>query len=382
MFEFITSPRVVFGVGVTEQLPEITRQFGSRVFLVTGANQSRTRPIIQSLEQENCAIARLQIAHEPTVRDVQEGVTAVRAFAADVVVAIGGGSALDAGKAIAAVSTNPGELEHYLEVVGQGKPLEISGLPCIAVPTTSGTGAEVTRNAVIDVPSHSVKVSLRGPTVLPRVAMIDPALTLSVPPEITAATGFDALTQVIEPYVSNRANPMTDALARAGIELAARSLRKAFHTPDDINARTDMALVSLWGGICLTNARLGAVHGLAGPIGGMSHASHGAICAALLGPVMRANLVACQRRGGEATVARFRAIARMLTENASACAEDAIDWIEEIRRELGIRGLGALGIERGQFGAIAERAARASSMQGNPVPLTREEITTVLECSL
>lgn len=380
MFEFLTSQRIVFGSGATDQLPDITTQFGARVMLVIGANQARSAAIVKSLEGAHCQIERLQIVQEPTLQHVQDGVNAVRAFGANVVLAIGGGSALDAGKAIAAVATNPGELQEYLEVVGQGKPLQKPGLPCIAVPTTAGTGAEVTKNAVIDVPSHAVKVSLRGPTVLPRVAVVDPSLTLSVPPEVTAATGFDALTQVIEPYLSNRANPMTDALARAGIELAARSLRDAFHHPADIDARTRMALVSLWGGICLTNARLGAVHGLAGPIGGMTHASHGAICAALLGAVMRVNWAVTQRRGDvDATALRFRTVAGLLTENVSATVEDGLDWIDQLTHELEIRPLRQLGVAPNQFGAIAERAARASSMQGNPVALQVEDITAILE---
>jgi alcohol dehydrogenase class IV len=283
-------------------------------------------------------------------------------------------------KAVAAVATNEGQLTDYLEVIGRGQGLVRVGLPCIAVPTTAGTGAEVTRNAVIDVPSHATKVSLRGEYLLPRVALVDPRLTLSVPKAVTAATGFDALAQVVEPFVSNRANPMTDALARAGIRLAARSLRRAYHQGSDITARSDMALVSLWGGMCLANARLGAVHGLAGPIGGMFHLAHGVLCAALLGPAMRANVAALRRQtDGRETLERYAEIARLVTDNDSASAEDGIAWVEQLASELGVSRLGPLDVLARQRDELVDRALRASSMQGNPVRLTPADILAILE---
>jgi alcohol dehydrogenase class IV len=383
LFEFATTARILFGEGVIEQLPDVVLRFGKRVLVVAGASRARATSAVDGLERHGCDVAWTHVSGEPTVEDIGQGLAAARNHSADVVLAIGGGSVLDTAKAVAAVATNPGNLLDYLEIVGGGKALPRAGLPCIAVPTTAGTGAEVTRNAVIGVPSHATKVSLRGETLLPRVALLDPRLSVSVPASITAASGLDALTQVIEPYVSNRSNPMTDALATAGISLAANALRRAFHDGCDIAARSDMVLVSLWGGMCLANARLGAVHGLAGPIGGMFHAPHGAICAALLGPVMRANVEVCQRKAAEsATLGRYAEIARLVTGNALATIEEGIAWIEQLTRELGIVGLGQLGVTPDKFGEIVERAERASSMQGNPVRLGPVDITAVLEAAL
>ena len=206
----------------------------------------------------------------------------------DTVIGFGGGAALDAAKAIAILMTNPGDVTDYLEIIGRGKTLTEPPVPCIAIPTTAGTGSEVTRNSVIASREERVKVSLRSPLMLPKVVVVDPELTYDLPPAITASTGVDALTQLIEPFVCSRANPLTDGLCQEGIERVARSLRRAFESagrgeaPADAAAREDMAVASLFGGLALANAGLGAVHGLAAPLGGMIGAPHGAVCAALL----------------------------------------------------------------------------------------------------
>lgn len=382
-FEFSTTSRILFGVGACEQLPQIAGQLGSRLLLVTGARSDRFESIVQRLEDNGQRIIRLSIPHEPTLEDIERGLDIAREHLSEVVLALGGGSVLDAGKAIAGTFHCSSPLSEYLEIIGVNKPLERAGLPCIAVPTTFGTGAEVTRNSVIDVPTHEVKVSLRSPYLLPRLAIVDPQLSLSVPRDVTASTGFDAFTQNLEPYVSNRANPMTDALAEASLARVGSSLRRACHDPRDISARTDMALVSLFGGMCLANARLGAVHGLAGPLGGMLHAPHGAICAALLGPVTRANVSELRQRP-ESTGARGRyaMAARMLTGDPAACADDLADWIDQVARELGIRGLAAWGLNSNLFEEAATRAAKASSMQGNPIRLDRSALCRILEQAL
>ena len=213
---------------------------------------------------------------------VRQGVELARREQCDLVIAFGGGSAIDAGKAIAALLANGGELTDYLEVIGKGQPLRHPSVPFIAVPTTAGTGSEVTRNAVLASAEHQVKVSMRSPLMLPRLAVVDPELTLELPPAVTASTGLDALTQLIEPYVSIRANPLTDGFCLEGLRRVSRSLRRAYHAGRDITAREDMSLASLLGGLALANAGLGVVHGFAAPVGGMFHAPHGAICAALL----------------------------------------------------------------------------------------------------
>jgi alcohol dehydrogenase class IV len=298
-------------------------------------------------------------------------------------VAIGGGSVIDTAKAIAGLLTNDGDPLDYLEVVGRGQPLTRAALPWIAVPTTAGTGAEVTRNAVLAVPEKRVKVSLRSALLLPRVALVDPELTHDLPPALTAATGLDALTQLIEPYVSRRANPMTDAVCVDGIRRAARSLRRASENGRDASAREDMALASLYGGIALANAGLGAVHGFAGPIGGMLPAPHGAICAALLPHVVEANLRALRDRAPRSpALARYEEVARLLTGRAQAVADDAAPWLRDLTRALGIAPLRDYGITSTDFAAIAAAAEKASSMKANPLPLTPDELTSILERAL
>jgi len=207
---------------------------------------------------------------EPSLSTIREGVALAKTERCDFVVGFGGGSAIDAGKAIAAMLTNPGDVLDYLEIIGQGKVLKSNSAPFLAIPTTAGTGSEVTRNAVLASPEHRLKVSLRSPYLQPRIALVDPELALELPAALTATTGLDALTQLIEAYVSCRANPMTDALCAEGIRRAARSLRRACDDGHNLAAREDMALASLLSGIALANAGLGAVHGFAGPIAGCS----------------------------------------------------------------------------------------------------------------
>lgn len=380
MFEFSTVGKILFGEGVIRSLPDLMRPLGRRILVVSGSKREWACHVSETIESMEAALSWLSVRREPTADDIELGLQMVREHRADVVLAIGGGSVIDTAKAIAGIASNPGRLLDYLEVVGLGRPLLRPGLPCIAVPTTAGTGAEVTRNAVIEVPERQVKVSLRSDFLLPRLALIDPRLAVSMPPDVTAATGFDALAQVMEPFVSNRSNPMTDALATAGMARAARSLRRAYQDGADLAARGDMALVSLWGGMCLANARLGAVHGLAGPIGGMFHAPHGAICAALLGPVMRANVEAAKRRSGtESTLTRYEQIARLVTQDASSSLFQGIAWLEQLARDLGVRGLSHFGVTPDRFDDIVERAQRASSMQGNPVTLDASEVRSILE---
>jgi alcohol dehydrogenase class IV len=366
-FEFATTGRIVFGAGAFAQLDEIAAGYGKRPFVVTGK-----RPI---------ARAQFSVAGEPTIALIREGVEAFRAAACDLVIAIGGGSAIDAGKAIAAAAANPGDLLDYLEVIGKGRPLESAPYPFIAVPTTAGTGSEVTRNAVLGSPEHGVKVSLRSPLMLPRVAIVDPELARSLPPALTATTGLDALTQLIEPFVCTRANPMTDNFCLDGIRHASASLLRAFTNGGDLEARTSMAWASLLGGLALANAGLGVVHGFAAPIGGMFHAPHGAVCAAILPSGMRANIEAL-RDSQSPALERYRAIARILTGDPEAIPEDGAQWLESLARQLAIPRLAAYGIGTGDIPALVEKAARASSMKANRVVLTPARLTRVIENSL
>ena len=267
--------------------------------------------------------------------------------------------------------TNSGEPLDYLEVIGQGRTLASPSLPFIAVPTPAGTGAEVTRNAVLASPEHRLKASLRSPFMLARLAVVDPELTYDLPPAVTASTGLDALTQLIEPYVSARANPMIDALCLEGLGRAARGLARAYTDGHDVEARLDMSLASLFGGLALANAGLGAVHGFAAAIGGAFDAPHGAVCAALLPHVMAANL-------RPETAQRYRDIARVLVGSGDSEAEEGIEWVLRLTRTLRIPSLGSYGISEQDVPALAQSASRASSMKANPVSLTVDELAGIL----
>jgi alcohol dehydrogenase class IV len=377
-FEFATATRIVFGEGVAAGLPELARAFGARPLVVTGASPQRAASLTSALSPEI-----FSVPGEPTVDLVREGVRRAADTACDVIISIGGGSAIDAGKAIAAIATNGGEPLEFLEVIGNGRTIAASPLPFIAVPTTAGTGSEVTRNAVLSSPEHGIKASLRSPLMLPRIALVDPELTCNLPPAITASTGLDALTQLIEPYVSARANPLVDPLCIDGMSRAALALRRTYRDGADREARHDMALASLFGGLALANAGLGVVHGLASPLGGAWPAPHGALCAALLPHGMAVNVAALRTRAPQnPALTRYDLIARILTGRNDATADDGIAWVHALCVDLNVPPLHTWGITESDLPAIAEKAVRASSMQANPLPLTGNEILAVLAAAL
>jgi alcohol dehydrogenase class IV len=369
-FEFATAARIVFGEGTAATLPDLVRSFGVRPLLVTGASKERVAWLAEALAAEV-----FTVAGEPTVDLAREGAQRAQDSHRDVIVSLGGGSAIDAGKAIASIATNGGEPLEFLDVVGRGRTIAVPSLPFIAVPTTAGTGSEVTRNAVLASTEHGLKASLRSPLMLPRVALVDPELTYGLPAAMTAATGLDALTQLIEPYVSVRANPLVDAICVAGIGLIRGALRRAYHDGADREARRDMALASLYGGLALANAGLGVVHGFAAALGGSWKAPHGALCAALLPHCMAANVAALRARAPRhPALEHYTAIARLLTGRNNAIAEDGIDWVRALCVELNVPPLRAWGISEADLPGVVEKAARASSMQANPLPLTGEEL--------
>jgi alcohol dehydrogenase class IV len=374
-FEFATANRIVFGAGQIKLLPDIARAHGSSALVVMGKESERTEEIRRMLAARGISVTPFNVPHEPTVELVTAGAAQVRLENCDSVIAIGGGSVMDAGKAIAALATNRRRTLDYLEVIGAGEPLQARPLPMTAIPTTAGSGAEVTRNAVLTSTEHKIKVSLRHAWMLPMVALVDPTLTESMPPAITAATGMDALSQLIEPFVSAKANPLTDAICREGLNLVARSLRAAFQNGGDAKAREEMALASLFGGMALANAGLGAVHGFAAPFGAMFNAPHGAVCAALLGPVMRAN-------GRSVVSGRFEEIARRLTGNPAARIADGVEWVEKLTKDLNIPGLGRYGLRAQQFPELIAKAKSASSMRANPVALNDDELSEILHSAL
>jgi alcohol dehydrogenase class IV len=298
------------------------------------------------------------------------------------VIGIGGGSVIDAAKAISGLATNAGDIVDYLEVIGRGNALTKAGLPCVAIPTTAGTGAEVTRNAVLASLEHRVKVSLRSPFLLPRIALVDPELTYSLPAKVTIATGLDALTQLIEPFVSSRANPATDGFCREGIPRVARSLPTIGQNGKDVSAREEMALASLFGGLALANAGLGTVHGFAGPIGGMFNAPHGLICGILLPFVVDANIHALRSRAPDSVaLGRYDEIGRLLTDSPQARATDGLAWLIDLNKRLNVPALSSLNIPKESIPDIASKAAKASSTKANPIELTQPELEAILEAA-
>ncbi len=382
-FEFASAGRIVFGRGRIAELPGLCQGLGTRALVVTGSSAARASAVTAALESSGVEHRVVHVAKEPTVLDATSGVEVGRAFGASFVVAVGGGSALDLGKAIAALLANQGEPLDYLEVIGKAQPLERPALPCIAVPTTAGTGSEVTKNAVLASPEHGVKVSLRHDSMLPRVALVDPELTLTLPAAVTAATGLDALTQCIEPYLSCQANPLTDVVSLEGVRRGARSLSRAVRDGADAAARENMALCSLFGGLSLANAKLGAVHGFAGPIGGMFDSPHGAVCARLLPFVLEANLLALETRAPRhPSRERFQHLARVLTDEPAASARDGISWVRALCEELAVPALSSYGMTSAHVENVARKAARSSSMKGNPLVLEERELTDILQKAL
>ncbi len=382
-FEFATAQRIVFGAGRLRELPALAQGMGQRCALVTGSSAERIAPVFRALKEAGANPAAFSIGGEPTTGRIATLARQARELGCDFVVAFGGGSVIDAGKAIAALLTNPRDLTDYLEVIGKGEPLTAEPAPCIAIPTTAGTGAEATRNAVLLSVEHNVKVSMRHPKMLPAVALVDPELTLSMPPEVTASTGLDAFIQLLEAFVSIKANPLTDGLCREGLKKAARALPRAYLHGDNLAAREEMALASLFGGLALANAGLGAVHGFAGPIGGMFGAPHGLVCAALLPAVFAANVRTLEERAAESpSLEKYHEVAHIVTGSQNAGPTDALQWINDLSMQLLVPGLEDFGIAETDFPSIVEKARNASSMKGNPIALTDEELTGILADSL
>lgn len=381
-FEFATATRIIFGRGAVSQLPVLTLGLGKKVLVVTGRDPQRFMTILQTLEERGLEVAVFPLLTEPTVDDIRRGSATALKTGAEVIIGLGGGSAVDAGKAIAAVARQPHDLLHYLEIVGKAQPLDNPPLPFIAVPTTAGTGAEVTRNAVLVSAEHGVKASLRHPSMLPTLALVDPELARTCSPSVTAASGMDALTQCLEAYVSSRAQPMTDALCVDGIRRAIRSLEKAVTDGHDVEAREDLALAAMFSGMALANAGLGAVHGFAAPIGGSFKAAHGAVCAALLAPVWAMNWAAIKRDGDCLIRERFEAASRLILNDDEGSPEKAATFLKELSLRLKIPTLGSFGITHQDLPEIATKAAQSSSMKGNPVPLSHEELLDILRQAL
>ena len=376
-FSFMTATEILFGRGQAEQAVTKIAALGPRVLLVHGRDASRADWLSDALDDAGTAVARFAVPGEPDMDLIAAGLNAARNHGAAAVVALGGGAVIDAGKAIAALVPATRPILDHLEVVGRGLPLDAAPLPFAALPTTAGTGAEVTRNAVIGVPEHRRKVSLRDARMLPRLAVVDPALTDGCPRAVTLASGLDALTQVIEPFTSTRANAMTDALCRDAIPQALPALLRLMRGEDSA-ARDTMAWVSLCGGLALANAGLGAVHGLAGPLGGLTGAAHGAICGALLPPVLRANRRAVS---DPALGQRLDQVGHWIGAafgRPDATLDNACNLLADWSRQAGLKRLADLGIGTDARSGAAEAAATSSSMKANPALLPTKTLRAIM----
>lgn len=382
-FEFATAARIIFGPGTAAQAGPLAAQMGRRACVVFGKSRTRADPVVRSLKDNGIKIAFFTVPVEPTTEIAQQGAQFARDEQCDLVVGVGGGSVIDTGKVIATLLTNEGEPLDYMEVVGKGRKPASRAAPCIAVPTTAGTGAEVTQNAVLQSPEHRVKASMRSPLMLPAAAIIDPDLTLSMPPPVTAATGLDALTQLIESYTSNKANPLTDGICREGMMRAARSLQKCHTDGNNRKARQDMAVAALFGGLALANAKLGAVHGIAGPLGGMFPVPHGTVCARLLPHVIETNVRALRSREPDSPLlARYVEVGRILTGRPRATVQDGVDWIVSLCKVLRTPGLAEFGVTADTIPEITAKAQNAGSMKANPIGLTDDEVSAIIERGL
>lgn len=382
-FEFASAGRIIFGAGAIKELGPAAKTLGHRALIVTGRNARHADFVLTQITDAGLSGSVFSVSGEPDTQTIETATARAKAEGVDLIIGVGGGSSIDTAKAIAAIAANDGSLFDYLEVVGRGQPLQKPALPCIAIPTTSGTGSEVTRNAVIASPEHRVKASIRHVSMLPRVALVDPQLTLDMPPLLTACTGMDALTQLLEAFVCSRSNPMTDSFCREGLGRVARSLKIAYKIGSDLPAREDMSLAALLSGLALANAGLGAVHGLAGPLGGMFDAPHGALCAALLPHAMSVNLKAISERAPSHPAGRrFEEIAQILNQNPRATASDGVAWTAETARELSIPTLSHYGVTASHFEELASKATAASSMKANPILLTPAEIVEILRRAL
>lgn len=381
-FGFATANQIVFGAGTLRNVFADATTWGSRALLVTGSDPNRSASVrLIAAGLAGLEIVAYSVAKEPTAEIVDAGVRLAKAEACDVIIGCGGGSVIDAGKAVAALLTNGGSVLDYIGSAAT-KRLSLPSAPYIAIPATAGTGAEVTRNAVISLPQEGMKISLRSDFMIPKVAIIDPELALTLPPSLTASTGLDALTQVIEPYVALHPHPIADLFCRDGIQRASKYLRCAYQYGTDLEAREEMALVSLYGGMALANGQLGAVHGFASPIGGMFSAPHGAVCGRLLPLVMECNVRALRKQKAKRTLARYGQVARWLTGEPQAEIEDGIEWVKALVAEFRIPGLSAYGITLAHISEIALKAQSASSMQGNPIRLTHDELSEILTLAL
>lgn len=382
-FEFVAPARILFGSGQFERLGELSAKLGKRALIAFNGSEPLANAAKDRLAAAGLSSNLFRQRGEPTVSDVNSATEIARKEQADFIVGLGGGSAIDAAKAVAALVSNGGSALDYMEVVGRGQKLIRPSIPWIAIPTTFGTGAEATKNAVIGAPDRGFKASIRGAQLLAKIVLVDPVLGKDVPSKVIAQSGMDALCQLIESYTSNGAGPMTDGLAMTGLKRAPSALKRAYQNSQDLDALSDMALAAMLSGMTLANAGLGAVHGFAAPLGANFPIPHGAVCAALLPNVVRANVAALRASSKDhPTLARYAHIGRAAGAAPATADADTVEFLIQflfdLSQDLHIQPLSAFGVEDKDVDRIVALARKASSMRFNPIVLDDAVLASVL----
>lgn len=378
MFQFMTATRIIFGEGAFQDSLSVINQFGYSVLLVTGKDKQRAIPLLNYLKAQNMRYQHVAINGEPNITMVEETAIIGRKFKPDMVIAIGGGSVLDMGKALAAIIPNQGNVYDYVEVVGRNVPLKAKPLSFIAIPTTASTGSEVTRNAVLKSGQDKVKVSLRSPDMLADVAIIDPTLTYGTDPYTSGRGAMDAFTHLMEAYVCGAPNPLTDMVCEEGLRRLSQSII-AGCKEDNHSARSDLAFAALLGGMAITNAKLGAAHGLASALGGKLDAPHSVITARLAPYVMLENINAARKAGRVDVINRYRKLAHLVTGRANANEHDGVLWVRMILEQLDLPSLSQFGVCQTSFEQVASDALKSVAIKGNPLPLNEERLVYILK---
>ncbi|CAH6924833.1 Iron-containing alcohol dehydrogenase [Vibrio chagasii] len=378
MFQFMTSTKIIFGDGALSASLSLFNQYGYSVLLVTGSTLERTSIVTDYLDAQSMRYQHIAVTGEPNIKMVEEAAISARRFKPDMVIAMGGGSAIDMGKALAAVLPNQGNLYDYVEVVGRNVPLKTKPLPFVAIPTTASTGAEVTKNAVLKSGQDQVKISLRSPDMLADVAIVDPTLTYGTNLYLSGRGAMDAFTHLMEAYVCGDPNPLTDMICEEGLRKLSGSVVQAC-VCDEPQARSDLAFASMLGGMAITNAKLGAAHGLASALGGKISAPHSVITARLAPFVMLENIEVAREHQRSDILERYQRIAQIVTGKAQASAEDAIQWLSEVLDTLKLPSLLDFGVCEAQFEEVSADALKSVAIKGNPLPLNQERLIHILQ---
>jgi alcohol dehydrogenase class IV len=381
-FRFASLPAILFRNGSIAELPGLTRKFGGPIVLVTGKSSftesERGKKLLQLLEEEDTTIYHVSVPSEPSPALIDKAVDSYRDNNIKLIVAIGGGSVLDAGKAISAMLTVPGSIRDYLEGIGH-REHPGTKIPFIAIPTTSGTGSEATKNAVIsEVGPRGFKKSLRHDYFVPDMAILDPELTLNCPPELTAACGMDCFTQLTEAFLSDKASDYTDVFALLGLKAIKNSLVRSVRNGEDITARADMSYASLNSGICLANAGLGTVHGFASSIGGWYNIPHGLICGTLMAVTNRVNVRELRACSGNHALTKYAELGKLFLDIEGKIddyyIDGFIDYLYKLISDLQLPGLAGFGLEERHI----EEICAQTDNKNNPVKLSLEKLVEIL----